>query len=259
MAREVGLHCGNCSRQTLHRQQAPNHVLHFLLGVLTCSLWWWVWLFLVAQDRPWLCTFCGAPATIPRQGTSAEPSDSAQRRALSPNVTRVIVGTLAAFLVGLGVLAVYSVRSEQGLQRRIEEGHRAQEARIREKWQQEGRRTVGSVSSTATTDQRRPIESEVSVSKGSGNRAHDLLASQPEASRDETLTALLKQSGENCDFVERTFFQGFDKSANASWNVACRNGRAYSVTVYSDTSGSTKVLDCAVLKALAAVECFKKF
>ena len=25
-----------------------NHVLHFLIGLLTCGLWWFVWLFFVA-------------------------------------------------------------------------------------------------------------------------------------------------------------------------------------------------------------------
>ena len=95
--------------------------------------------------------------------------------------------------------------------------------------------------------------------KASGNKAHDLLAGQPDAQRNQMLTVFMKQSKENCDSVERSFFQGFDKSRSAFWNVACRNGRSFAVMVYNDASGSTKVLDCGVLKVVAGVECFKKF
>ena len=33
----------------------------------------------------------------------------------------------------------------------------------------------------------------------------------------------------------------------------------YGVTIMNDSAGSTKVLDCRVLKAVANVDCFKKF
>ena len=56
-----GLYCVTCDRQTLHvDSSAVNHVLHFLLGLLTCSLWWIVWLLLVAAKTPrWACGTCG--------------------------------------------------------------------------------------------------------------------------------------------------------------------------------------------------------
>jgi len=79
-----------------------------------------------------------------------------------------------------------------------------------------------------------------------------------DAGRNDELSALMALSAEDCR-VTRNFFQGFDKSRNATWNVACSNGKKLAITIYNDATGSTKILDCSVLKALANVECFKKF
>lgn len=92
----------------------------------------------------------------------------------------------------------------------------------------------------------------------SGNRAHDLLIGRPDVQRNKTLSAFLAESGESCD-VERSFFQGLDKELSAYWNVACEGGKSYVVTVKNDATGSTRILDCGVLKAVSGVECFKKF
>jgi hypothetical protein len=68
-------------------------------------------------------------------------------------------------------------------------------------------------------------------------------------------------AGFPCDRrVLRTFHQGPDNNSSSSvefWNVACQDGHTYSIGI--DSSGSTKVLPCAALKAAAQVECFKKF
>ena len=93
----------------------------------------------------------------------------------------------------------------------------------------------------------------------SGNAAHDLLAGQPEARRNQTLTSFLAKSGESCDRVERSFFQGLDKNRAAYWSVACHGGQSYMITVYADATGSTKILECGILKAVGGGECFKKF
>ena len=52
--------------------------------------------------------------------------------------------------------------------------------------------------------------------------------------------------------------QGMDKTGAAIWNVACSNKSSYVIMVYNDAQGSTKILDCAVLKAVGGGECFKK-
>jgi len=59
--KQQGLYCVTCGRQTLHNSVGGvNHVLHFLIGFLTCGLWWFVWLLLVMNDSPTpRCAFCG--------------------------------------------------------------------------------------------------------------------------------------------------------------------------------------------------------
>jgi hypothetical protein len=95
--------------------------------------------------------------------------------------------------------------------------------------------------------------------KMTGNVEHDRLSELSDSERNTFLTAFLYKSGENCDAVVRNFFQGTGETGDASWNIECRNKKAYSVMIYNDSVGSTKILDCAVLKALNAGECFQKF
>lgn len=91
------------------------------------------------------------------------------------------------------------------------------------------------------------------------NPAHDRVQQMPSGARNAFFIKYLQGSGESCDEVTRNFFQGSGKSGDASWNVACRNGKAYLIMIYNDAQGSSKILSCAVLKALNAGECFKKF
>ena len=91
------------------------------------------------------------------------------------------------------------------------------------------------------------------------NEAHDIISAMSETDRRVALASFMRTSGESCARATRTFFQGFDKSGNAFWNVGCSNGRSFSVMIYNDSVGSTRILDCKVLKALTKVECFKKF
>lgn len=62
MAREQGLYCVTCQRQTLHRQaESVNHILHLLITLFTCGLWLFIWALLEmgARSSPWVCSFCG--------------------------------------------------------------------------------------------------------------------------------------------------------------------------------------------------------
>lgn len=91
------------------------------------------------------------------------------------------------------------------------------------------------------------------------NPAHDRLQRMSSADRNSFLTKWAQGSGESCDVVIRSFHQGTGKTGDVFWNVACRNGQAYSIMIYNDAEGSNKVVSCAVLKALNGGECFKKF
>ena len=91
------------------------------------------------------------------------------------------------------------------------------------------------------------------------NPAHDRLQQMSLGERNTFFTKFLQGSGESCDVVTKNFFQGAGKSGDAIWNVACRNDKAFSILIHNDAEGSTKVISCAMLKALNAGECFKKF
>jgi hypothetical protein len=92
----------------------------------------------------------------------------------------------------------------------------------------------------------------------SGNEAHEILSRMSPEKRNDAMTQHLTRSNEPCN-VSRTFFQGFDRQSTAHWNVGCSNGQAYVVSIRNDAPGSTRILDCKVLKAAANVDCFKKF
>ncbi len=87
--KETSLPCTVCGKLTLHRQQTPNHVLHFLISFFTCGLWLLVWLVLATDYRkPWRCSFCGTaqPAAAPAhaverpKGSPASPKARALQR-----------------------------------------------------------------------------------------------------------------------------------------------------------------------------------
>ena len=59
--------------------------------------------------------------------------------------------------------------------------------------------------------------------------------------------------------VTQSFFQGFDTSGSAFWNVACANRKTLSIMINNDARGSTRVLGCSTIKAMGGTECFKKF
>ncbi|MFQ5965807.1 MAG: hypothetical protein ACE5KZ_16160 [Candidatus Scalinduaceae bacterium] len=90
------------------------------------------------------------------------------------------------------------------------------------------------------------------------NEAHDRLVEMTTSERNKTFGKLLRDSGESCNSVTRSFFQGFDKDNAAYWSVACSNDRSFSVQFKDDSEGSTRIVDCELLKMLG-VNCFEKF
>jgi hypothetical protein len=87
------------------------------------------------------------------------------------------------------------------------------------------------------------------------NSASDRLAALTPSKQAEILGQIV---GEGC--VGKTaFYQGSDSDDYAMWNVRCTNRRSYSVMISPDSLGSTKVLDCDMLRAIARVECFIRF
>lgn len=55
-------YCPQCGCVRLGRRETPNHLLHFLITMLTCGLWIFVWgaLAVQAHFQPYLCSVCGS-------------------------------------------------------------------------------------------------------------------------------------------------------------------------------------------------------
>ena len=80
----------------------------------------------------------------------------------------------------------------------------------------------------------------------------------PEVERSEALAVFVESGGHPCRTVARTFFQGEDAKGNVFWNVACAGGESYVVVIKNDVPGSTRVMSCRRLRAVAGADCFKK-
>lgn len=114
-------------------------------------------------------------------------------------------------------------------------------------------------SSTAQAPAARPAPSEGHAT-ASGNPAHDKLVVMSNADRNAFFTKYLK--GEKCGTVTRNFLAGVSPSGStkgqAWWNVQCSDGSAYAIQIMPDAKGATSIMDCGVMKAVGAGECFKK-
>lgn len=88
------------------------------------------------------------------------------------------------------------------------------------------------------------------------NGANDYLLSLAPSARAQMLGKVV---GGRCAGKD-TFYMGIGTSGfsmnKAFWSVRCQDGRAYVVEANPD--GTSKVLECATLKALHAGGCFKK-
>lgn len=55
-----GRYCNNCQKNVMAQKNAPNHLLHFLLFIVTLGLWGIVWLLVTAASAGnYRCTQCG--------------------------------------------------------------------------------------------------------------------------------------------------------------------------------------------------------
>jgi len=90
------------------------------------------------------------------------------------------------------------------------------------------------------------------------NPAQDRLAAMPELERSEALAVFIESGGHSCRTVARTFFQGEDAKGNVFWDVECAGGESYVVVIKNDVPGSTRVMSCRRLRAVAGADCFKK-
>ena len=90
-----------------------------------------------------------------------------------------------------------------------------------------------------------------------GHNFHKYLLSLSESERNKRLTELLVQVPDRC-VVVRNFFRGLDPKGAAMWSAGCENRKAYAIMILDDPKGSTRILDCKVMRERANVDCFSK-
>ncbi len=67
---QAQVYCHRCQRPTLHQRNVTetNHVLHLLLTLLCCLLWFPIWILIAIVNSmdasQYLCTACGQPAGV---------------------------------------------------------------------------------------------------------------------------------------------------------------------------------------------------
>ncbi|MDP1615684.1 MAG: hypothetical protein Q8L68_07780 [Methylococcales bacterium] len=87
------------------------------------------------------------------------------------------------------------------------------------------------------------------------NVANEILLSRTSDQKTQILSNIINAAGEPCLAIE-SFFQGMDLYDAAYWNVACSNGKAFTIQIASDSTNT--IFPCVAMKSIGA-ECFKKF
>lgn len=90
-----------------------------------------------------------------------------------------------------------------------------------------------------------------------GNEANDLMLSLPQDKQSSALTRFVNSAGYLC-IGERVFYAGIAQDRIAYWSVGCTDGHSYQVEFAPDAGGSTKILDCHILKVVGKSDCFVK-
>lgn len=90
------------------------------------------------------------------------------------------------------------------------------------------------------------------------NIAHSMLLKKTPSEQAYFLGTVVDGVGDKCTGA-KAFYSGSGSDKAAFWSVRCTNGLEYIVQVLPDAGGSTKVLECRVLKAVGGPDCFKSF
>ena len=92
-------------------------------------------------------------------------------------------------------------------------------------------------------------ETEVASSNGA-NAAHDRLREMGHTKRN---AFFMKAYGADCTATDHVW-RGLDKSQVSWWHLFCAGGKQYLLSVQPDATGTSKILDCDVAKAVK-VDC----
>lgn len=56
-------YCASCARNVAPKKTGTNHVVNFIMTLLTGGLWLIVWLLLTVYANTYSCSFCGGSVT----------------------------------------------------------------------------------------------------------------------------------------------------------------------------------------------------
>ena len=219
----------------------------FLLPGLIYSIWRHS---TVAQ----VCRNCGSPAVIPlgspvaQQVLATRGASSGQIQAPASHSGAYVLGAAArrtptgkiavGIIVGCLLIIIISIAMNTGTPANT------------------AAQTTPEPSTLQTLQASAPVAPKVAKGRRqTGNVAQDRLAAFTESER----AAFLGKAVQEGYLGTRAFFMGTDHENDAFWSVGCANGQSYSVEIHPDPTGSTQVLECSVLKAVAGVSCFTKF
>jgi hypothetical protein len=102
---------------------------------------------------------------------------------------------------------------------------------------------------------RRKFVVETADKREDGNVANDRLLALSGAEQAAALGAAV-QAG--CH-AQNAYYMGINrKTGQGFWSIRCTNGDSYAVMIEPDSVGSTRVLECSTLKAVAGTNCFEK-
>ena len=97
------------------------------------------------------------------------------------------------------------------------------------------------------------------ISGAVANPINDQVAALSEEKRQGLFARMMQREGERCTSINRTFFQGSSSDGSTFWSVACAGGKDWQIMIKNTAQADMKLLECSVIKALNAGQCFTKF
>jgi hypothetical protein len=97
------------------------------------------------------------------------------------------------------------------------------------------------------------------ASYGAVTAAQGLLHNATEQGRASILRSIIDGSGERCGEVIKNTYQGTTRDGRAFWTATCHDGQSFVVRMSGDRAGSTRVIDCIDVRAIAGIECGQAF
>ena len=88
------------------------------------------------------------------------------------------------------------------------------------------------------------------------NRGHDTLIKMDVDARNRKLADTVEKTGKVCPKGMKTYFQGFDSSSKAYWNVRCRRGD-YLLLFPRDRNEGIGIVGCGVVEK-AGYPCWER-